>query len=159
MQRWQVEAEQRRLVSLIERSSEFVGFAHLDGTSQYLNAAGCELLGLSGIEEVQTLSIFDFLAPDEQTRAHREFMPLVLKTGRWLGELNFRHFKTGEIIPFLVDWFRIDDSRTGRPMNMATVSRDLRGQKKLRRDLDASTNRWSSGWRNGHWNWRTRSND
>ncbi len=135
MQRWHVEAEQRRLVSLIERSSEFVGFSHLDGTSQYLNRAGCELLGLSGIEEVQTLSIFDFLAPDERTRAHRELMPLVLRTGRWLGELNFRHFKTGEIIPFLVDWFRIDDLRTGRPMNMATVSRDLRGQKKLEENL------------------------
>jgi PAS domain S-box-containing protein len=135
MQRWHVEAEQRRLVSLIERSSEFVGFAHLDGTSQYLNRAGCELLGISGIEEVQTLSIFDFLAPDERTRAHRELMPLVLRTGRWLGELNFRHFKTGEIIPFLVDWFRIDDLRTGRPMNMATVSRDLRGQKKLEENL------------------------
>ncbi|MHC2793292.1 hypothetical protein ACVINZ_002304 [Mesorhizobium jarvisii] len=56
-------------------------------------------------------------------------------TGRWLGELNLRHFKTGEDIPFLVDWFRIDDLRTGRPMNMATVSRDLRGQKQLEESL------------------------
>ncbi len=131
MNRWQAEAEQRRLVSVIERSSEFVGFAHLDGTPQYLNKAGCDLLGLAGIEEVQRLTIFDFMAPDERTRAHRELMPLVVGTGRWLGELNFRHFKTGEIIPFLVDWFRIDDLHTGRPMNMATVSRDLRGQKEL----------------------------
>ncbi|WP_050625877.1 hypothetical protein [Bradyrhizobium viridifuturi] len=56
-------------------------------------------------------------------------------TGRWLGELHFRHFRTGEIIPFLVDWFRIDDTRTGHPTNMATVSRDLRPQKKLESDL------------------------
>jgi C4-dicarboxylate-specific signal transduction histidine kinase len=122
-------------VALIERSSEFVGFANLDGTPQYLNAAAFDLLGLSGIDEAQQLSIFDFLAPEEQARARRELMPLVMKTGRWLGELNLRHFKTGEIIPFLVDWFRIDDSRTGRPTNMATVSRDLRGQKKLEADL------------------------
>jgi PAS domain-containing protein len=140
LQRWHAEAEQRRLVALIERSSEFVGFASLDGTPQYLNAAGFDLLGLSGIEEAQRLSIFDFLAPEERTRARRELMPLVMKTGRWLGELNLRHFKTGEIIPFLVDWFRIDDSRTGRPFG-------------------ASTNHWSSGWRNGHRNWRKRSND
>jgi PAS domain S-box-containing protein len=122
-------------VTLIERSSEFVGFAGLDGKPQYVNKAGCELLGLSGIEEVQRLNMFDFLAPDERTRAHHELMPLVMRTGRWLGELNLRHFKTGEIIPFLVDWFRIDDPRTGRPMNMATVSRDLRGRKKLEADL------------------------
>ncbi|MCH4560513.1 PAS domain S-box-containing protein [Mesorhizobium sp. USDA 4775] len=135
MQRWHAEAQHRRLVSLIERSSELVGFARLDGTPQYLNKAGCELLGLSGIEEVERLNIVDFLAPDERTRAHRELIPLVMGTGRWLGELNLRHFKTGEDIPFLVDWFRIDDLRTGRPMNMATVSRDLRGQKQLEESL------------------------
>ncbi len=135
LQRWQSQAEQRRLVALIEQSSEFVGFAGLDGRPQYLNAAGCKLLGFCGPEEALQLSIFDFLAPDEQDRARRELMPQVMATGRWLGELKLRHFKTGEIIPFLVDWFRIDDPHTGRPMNMATVSRDLRDQKKLEADL------------------------
>jgi PAS domain S-box-containing protein len=135
IQRWHAEAQQRRMVSLIERSSEFVGVARLDGTVQYLNKAGCELLGLSGIEEAQRRSIFDFLAPDERIRTHRELMPLVMATGRWLRELNLRHFKTGEDIPFLVDWFRIDDLRTGHPMNMATVSRDLRGQRQLEENL------------------------
>lgn len=135
IQRWQAEAQQRRMASLVERSSEFVGFARLDGAVQYLNAAGCELLGLSTIEEAQRCNIFDFLAPDDRRRAHRELMPLVMETGRWLGELNFRHLKTGQDIPFLVDWFRIDDVRTGSPMNMATVSRDLRGQKQLEENL------------------------
>jgi PAS domain S-box-containing protein len=135
LQRWYAEAEQRRLAALIEQSSEFIGFASLDGKPRYLNAAGCELLGLSGIEDLTRLSVFDFIAPQEQARARHELLPLAMRTGRWLGELNFRHFKTGEIIPFLVDWFRIDDPRTGRPMNIATVSRDLRGQKKLEAEL------------------------
>ena len=135
IQRWHAEAEQRRLATVIERSSEFIGIADLDGTPQYLKKAAFDLLGLSGTEEVQRLNIFDFMAPDERTRAHRELLPMVMRTGRWLGELNLCHFKTGEIIPFLVDWFRIDDSRTGRPTNMATVSRDLRHQKKLEADL------------------------
>jgi PAS domain S-box-containing protein len=123
------------MASLIDRSSEFVGVARMDGTVQYLNRAGCDLLGLSGPDQAQRLVIFDFIAPDERARAHRELMPLVMATGRWLGELNLRHFKTGEDIPFLVDWFRIDDLRTGRPMNMATVSRDLRGQRRLEENL------------------------
>ncbi len=135
VQRWHAEAQQRRMASLIERSSEFVGVARLDGTVQYLNKAGCELMGLSGIEEAQRLSIFDFLAPDDRIRALRELMPRVMETGRWLGELNFRHIRTEEDIPFLVDWFRIDDLRTGHPMNMATVSRDLRGQRQLEENL------------------------
>jgi PAS domain S-box-containing protein len=134
LQRRHAEAEQRRLVALIEQSSEFVGFSSLDGKPHYLNAAGCGLIGLSN-EEALHHSIFDFIAPDEQIRARRELMPLVMRTGRWLGELNLRNFRTGEIIPFLVDWFRIDDPRTGRPINVATVSRDLRGQKKLEAEL------------------------
>jgi signal transduction histidine kinase len=135
LQRWQAETEQRRLVTVIERSSELIGFASLDGKPHYLNAACFELLGLSGMEEALKHRIFDFLAVEEQSRARSQLMPLVMQTGRWLGELNFRNFRTGEFIPFLVDWFRIDDPRTGRPMNMATVSRDLRGQKKLEADL------------------------
>jgi signal transduction histidine kinase len=135
LQRGQAEAEQRRLVSLVERSSEFVGFSSLGGKPQYLNAAGYELMGLSGIAEAQRFSIFEFLAPEERVRARDELFPAMMKTGRWRGELRFCNFKTGEIIPFFVDWFRIDDVRTGRPMNMATVSRDLRAQKKLEADL------------------------
>jgi len=135
LQRWHAEAEQRRLVALTERSSEFVGVASLDGTPQYLNAAGFDLIGLSDIEEAQRHNVLDFFAPEERTRARLELMPLVMKTGRWLGEINLRHFRTGEVIPFFVDWFRIDDPRTGRPTNLATVSRDLRSQKKLEADL------------------------
>jgi phosphoglycerate-specific signal transduction histidine kinase len=35
----------------------------------------------------------------------------------------------------LVDWFRIDDSRTGGSFNIATVGRDLRAQKKAELEL------------------------
>jgi C4-dicarboxylate-specific signal transduction histidine kinase len=53
----------------------------------------------------------------------------VLRAGRWKGELEFTHFGSGTSIPVLVDCFRIDDPRTGQPMNIATVSRDLSVQK------------------------------
>jgi PAS domain S-box-containing protein len=135
LQRWDAEAEQRCLVALIGRSSEFVGFASLDGKPQYLNPAALELTGLSGLEEAQRHGIFDFLAPEERSRARHELAPAVMRTGRWLGELEFRHFRTGEVVPLLVDWFRIDNPHTGRPINMAMVGRDLRPQKKLEADL------------------------
>jgi C4-dicarboxylate-specific signal transduction histidine kinase len=59
----------------------------------------------------------------------------VTETGRWCGELRFRNFKTGAIIPVLVDWFRIDDKRTGEAAVMATVSRDLTAQKQAEAEL------------------------
>jgi two-component system, LuxR family, sensor kinase FixL len=135
LQRWYGEADQRRLMTLIERSAEFVSFASLDGRPHYLNPAGRDLIGLTDLEQASALNIFDFLAPEERFRAECQLMPSVLRSGRWIGELIFRNFRTKERIPLLVDWFRIDDPRTGRPMNMATISRDLREQKKMEMDL------------------------
>jgi C4-dicarboxylate-specific signal transduction histidine kinase len=38
-------------------------------------------------------------------------------------------------MPFFVDWFRVDNSRSGQPMNFATVTRDLRAQKRSEFEL------------------------
>ncbi|MEA2989308.1 MAG: two-component system, LuxR family, sensor kinase FixL [Alphaproteobacteria bacterium] len=123
LQRWQAEADERRFVSLIERSPDFIGVASLDGRPQYVNPAGLAIVGLSQLD--RDCHVFDFLAPEERGRARDLCWPLAISSGRWSGELNFRHFRTGNTIPFLVDWFRIDNPRTGDPMNIATVSRDL----------------------------------
>jgi C4-dicarboxylate-specific signal transduction histidine kinase len=81
------------------------------------------------------MNVFDFIASDDRLRAREEILPVVLQTGRWVGEIGLRHFKTGTMIPFLVDWFRIDHPRTGQPMNMATVARDLTSQKNAEAEL------------------------
>ena len=133
--RWQSDTEMRRFVALIESSSDFVGYADLDGTARYVNPAGMRLVGLRSQEEVRALQVLDFLAPEDKLRARDEVWPIVRRSGRWIGELTFRHFTTGAGIPFLVDWFRIDDSRTGRSLNIAAVARDLRAQKKSESEL------------------------
>jgi PAS domain S-box-containing protein len=133
LQRWQAEADERRFVSLIERSSDFIGFASLDGRPQYVNPAGLALVGLSQLD--RDAHVLDFLAPEDRGRARDECWPVAVRTGRWTGDLNFRHFKTGNTIAFLVDWFRIDNPRTHQPMNIAIVSRDLTTRKQAEADL------------------------
>ena len=125
LQRCHAETDERRFHSLIERSSDFIGFASLDGRPQFINPAGLRLVGLAGIEEASRLHVLDFLAPKERVRARDEYWSIMMRTGRWTGEIEFRHFKTGAGMPFLVDWFRVDHPRSGQPMNIATVSRDL----------------------------------
>ena len=133
--RWQGETEMRRFVALIESSSDFVGYADLEGAAKYVNPAGMRLVGLHSQEEVRALQVLDFLATEDRARARDEAWPTVRRSGRWVGELTFRHFTTGAGIPFLVDWFRIDDSRTGGSLNIAAVARDLRAQKKSESEL------------------------
>jgi PAS domain S-box-containing protein len=135
LQRWSAETEGRRFVELVENSSDFIAFSSLDGTPQYINAAGLQLVGLLGMEEASGIEVLDFLMPEERDRVRHDLMPRVMRDGRWVGELNFRNFQTGVAVPFLVDWFRFDDPRTGRPMNFATVSRDLTAQKSAEGEL------------------------
>jgi PAS domain S-box-containing protein len=127
--RWYAEADQRRFVALVERSSDFIAVASLGGVPQYMNPAGLRRVGLDGMDQARRMHVLDYVVPEERARIRDQLWPVVMRDGRWVGELAFRHFKTGAAIPFLVDWFRIDDTRTGRPMNVATVSVDLTAQK------------------------------
>jgi PAS domain S-box-containing protein len=135
VQRWHAEAEGRRFAALVERSSDFIGFASLEGMPQYINPAGRKLVGLDGMEEARGAHVLDFVMPEEQARVRDELWPIVMREGRWIGEIAFRHFKSGAAFPFLVDWFRIDDLRTGAPMNIAVVSTDLTAQKRAEAEL------------------------
>ena len=113
----------------MQRATDFVGIASLSGRIQYVNPAGLQSLGLATLDEASRLHVLDFISPRDRKTVQDELWPLVLRTGRWKGELDLRHFGSGTPIPFLIDCFRIDDPRTGEPMNVATVSRDLSAQK------------------------------
>src|SRR3984957_8502921 len=128
-QQWLGDAEKRRFTAIVRRTTDFIGIASLNGQIQYINPAGLELVGLDTLDHALRLHVLDFVSPLDRTMVQREIWPLVLRTGRWKGEFDLRHFGSGMPIPFLVDCFRIDDPRSGQPMNVATVSRDLSEQK------------------------------
>src|ERR1700736_419320 len=128
-QQWLGDAEKRRFTTIVHRTTDFIGIASLNGQIQYINPAGLELVGLDALDHALRHHVLDFVSPQNRTMVEREIWPLVLRTGRWKGEFDLRHFGSGRPIPFLVDCFRIDDPRTGEPMNVATISRDLTLQK------------------------------
>src|ERR1700730_1709736 len=128
-QQWLGDAEKRRFTAVVQRTTDFVGIASLSGQVQYINPAGLQLVGLDTLDDALRLHVLDFVSPRYRKTVQDELWPLWLSAGRWKGELDLGHFGSGVPIPFLVDWFRIDDPRTGEPMNVATVSRDLSAQK------------------------------
>jgi PAS domain S-box-containing protein len=128
-QQWLGDTEKRRFTALVQRTTDLVSIASLSGQVQYVNPAGLQLVGLSTLDEALRLHVLDFISPQHRNRLQDELWPLVLRTGRWTGELELRHFRSRSPISFLVDCFRIDDPRTGEPMNVATVNRDLSAQK------------------------------
>jgi signal transduction histidine kinase len=139
LQRWRADADKHRFVSMVKRSSDFIGIAGLDGRPIFINPAGYALVGLSADQDISRLHFLDFVAPRDQPLVRDYCWPDVLQNGRWQGEILFRHFVTEEPIPFMVDAFRINDPRNRELMNIATVSRDLRSQKAAEVELRGLT--------------------
>jgi PAS domain S-box-containing protein len=143
-QQWLGDVEKRRFTAVVQRTTDFVGIASLNGQVQYVNPAGLQLVGLDTPDDALRLHVLDFVSSQHRKTVQDEVWPLVLRMGRWKGELDFRHFESSEPIAFLIDSFRIDDPRTGEPMNVATVSRDLTAQKNSEttlRDLNENLER------------------
>ncbi|WP_210277960.1 sensor histidine kinase [Methylobacterium radiotolerans] len=127
------EEERDRFVRLAENSTDFIGMAHVDGQVFYLNDAARRLVGLEEAD-ITALAIADFFPPEDATTVADEVLPTVARDGHWAGELSFRHFGTGELIPVLYSVFPITDP-DGRTLGYGTVTRDFRARKRAEEDM------------------------
>jgi PAS domain S-box-containing protein len=114
----------RMLASLVTASHEFIGIADLEGNAIFVNEAGRELVGLRDLKAVRSTKIIDYFPTDEHRRILDEVLPAVRNTGFWEGELTFRNFQTGQLIPVLYNIFPVRDS-TGTITAYGTVTRNL----------------------------------
>ena len=133
--RCRAQSDERRFAALLHHSSDFIGFATLDGTPFYLNPAGRELVGLDEAADLRHLHILDFVPFEDRAWFRDEIWPLTMQQGRWVGEMRLRNFKSGIDLPVLNEWFLIDGFEAGQPACMATVSRDLSGRKRWEEEL------------------------
>lgn len=134
--------EQHRLLTLVENSVELMSILELDGKNSYLNKAGREMLGFSSMEEVFSTPISELHSPEHFTQVEKEVLPAILSKGRWSGTMYVRHLKTGEIFPVHNNTIRIDDQRTGTPLAVGAVMRDLRPELNARAALLESERRF-----------------
>ena len=125
MEREENLAVARHLATLINLSAHFIGVATLQGMPLFVNPAGLRLVGMTSMQEVLALPVFDFLDFRDRDRARYEVWPEILSEGRWSGELSFLNGKTGKATPLLVENFRID-APTAEPIAVGTISVDIR---------------------------------
>ncbi len=134
------QAQQRRLISIIENSRDFIGIASLDGEVIYLNRAGLEIVGL-GEEEYKHTSIFDYVEEPERSELEEQVITEMMKTGISRGEGRLRHFKTGEPIDVDYNVFLTRNPETDEPNNIAVVMRDITERKEAEKALIDSRQR------------------
>lgn len=127
--RKQSEAETRQLAAIVEQSGDFIGVARLDGSISMINEAGRALVGLTDPDHARSTILQDYFDPSHWPEIAKTVYPAVERDGHWRGELYFRHFVTGELIPVIYDVIALrgDASEVSA---YATVSRDLRDQKR-----------------------------
>ncbi|AFZ24149.1 PAS domain S-box [Cylindrospermum stagnale PCC 7417] len=134
-ERKQAEQERQMFVSLIENSSDFIGFATIEGQPLFINEAGLKLVGIESLEFAQNLRIFDFTYSEDREDTQRRAIPAVMKHGLWRSESRFQHFQTGEPIPVDFNMFMVKNSQTDEPLCLATISRDIRERKQVEAQL------------------------
>ncbi|WP_343689043.1 PAS domain-containing protein [Chitinophaga sp.] len=128
----QAKQEQQKLLALLENSRDFVSLSDENGIVSYVNPAGLQLVGLDSVEEAKRANT-EFLFPEVVDGIMEEINTAVDEKGQWTGEVNYRNFKTGEAIPVFVTTMRVIDAATGVSQGKATISRDLRQEKAIRK--------------------------
>lgn len=135
--RKRAEEEQKKLASLVESSSDFIGIATPDGRVLFVNPAGRRIVGAEDDRDFSTATIFDFVAESDRDRFAREILPRIWDEGHWEGETPFRNFANSEAIPMWQHIFFINDDGGSR-IALATVSRDLSERKRAEEKLAAA---------------------
>lgn len=130
-----IQREQARLVSIIENSSDFIGFASPTGQILYMNEAGQQLIGLDAVADMRSLTIPDFFFPADRAFSEQVILPMAREQGRWEGEFRFRHAKTGNAIPVWYTIFVLRDHASGQLLGFGTVTRDITERKRAEEAL------------------------
>ena len=143
-ERKQAEKEEQKFIALIEGSYDFVGISNLSGEATYLNEAGQKLIGLESLEQVKNTKIIECFFPEDRAYVLEQILPTVMEQGRWEGEVQFRHFKTGAAIPVIWNVFALKDPQTGEVYGIATVTRDISERKALEKELESRQARFDA---------------
>jgi predicted ATPase/two-component sensor histidine kinase/GAF domain-containing protein len=131
--------EMQKLVSIIENSTDFIGYAPDLDRVGYINAAGRKLVGLEPEDDVSRYKLSDFRAANEDHQFFLdEILPILAREGYWEGERSLRHFKTNAAIPVLQTIFYVTERETNRRIAIATICRDITEQKRIDESLRAS---------------------
>lgn len=127
-----VEQARNDLVQLIERSSDFVGTADLEGHIIYMNSAAKRMIGLGAERD---LHFSEYVAPESLDYFTNTFIPAIRRHGQASAEMKLRNLASGELIDVISSTFLLLD-RKGNPCQLATVMRDISDRKRHEEHLD-----------------------
>lgn len=128
-------AELQRLAKIVDSSEDFCNYCDIHGNSLYINPSGIELIGIDE-GKIKESNLFDYHSEAANELIKDEILPVLLNKGKWSGELELRHQKTGELIPIHKQLYMIREEITNAPAAIAGIARDLRPELNARKVLN-----------------------
>jgi PAS domain S-box-containing protein len=104
------EREVQRLAALVQQSNDFIGIADTEGQIVFVNQAGLTMLGLDSLEAAKAVAAIEYFAPEDRFRIEHVMWPALQTDGAWSGEIAFRNFATGAIVPTLYSVYTLRDA-------------------------------------------------
>lgn len=114
--------EHQRLAALVEQAPVFIALAAVTGHAIYLNHAGKHLLGMTSTDAIAHTSLLDYFQLEDRMMVQHEIFPTVVTQGRWNGDAQLLHSKSGALIPVWLEAFRIAYGQTGYPAHIAIIA-------------------------------------
>lgn len=138
-QRKDIEAEQARLVAILENTSDFVVTTTVDGRGVYMNRAARELLGVASDMDLKDWRGLAAYTEESLEVLHHQVLPATLCTGTWSGEAVVVNPAGGEIPISQV--LIAHKKEGGRADYISVIARDISEQKKAAEALQNLSHR------------------
>jgi len=118
------------LYRLFDQSGDVVCLASLHGKPLFINQAARRRLAMPADQEVSQTRLSDYYVQATWDRLRQAAIPAVKDTGHWEGEGQLRRFDDGPPIDVAITADLVRHPRTGRPICLVVVHRDLGDRKR-----------------------------
>ncbi|MFX0117106.1 MAG: PAS domain S-box protein, partial [Candidatus Hodarchaeota archaeon] len=126
--------------SLIETSPDGITLTELDGTISIINRQGAKILGYEEPSELVGKNAFDFVAPEDQTRARENLQKTLSK--RSISNVEYRGIRKDGTIFFAAISTTVILDEEGIPKHFMGITRDVTDRKQVEHELQQSEERF-----------------